>query len=660
MLINTWPKPSAAFTAHVTSGTAPLAVHFNAKASTGGWGVTNPFLQLDYQWDFDDAGAGQWTTYGYTHSINSKETGFGPVIGHVFESAGTYVVSLTVEDAQGQTSTTTETINVTAANSTFSGTDTICVSTGGDFTGAPAGANCVCTSAIHTNLPSGATTTTDALAGTYERVQSTYLASGKRVLLKAGETWTRTGQLTANDINITSGSPWHFGSFGTANDGRAILQATAHSTNFFTFADATPAVNGRITDIQCDVNGFQCNVIGWAKGNDSILLQNIKAAGLYTGPGCDTGSGPEASNIFIMECNFYDFTATNAGNAGGTFISTISNLVIMGCRFYNTAYGPEDTGDPELKAGQTPSPSGGVTQHVLRLQGANNCRVSDNYLGKSNKNKSVFLIHSPFAGTHPTDPEAYYFVVCDNYFEAGWEDLEVSNAIPANPQTGSASDKDMQNLIIERNFFYMGKDSASSISLEFADVVVRTNILSRPDPTTNTGYAFVTVTRASTNIVRSYGEIWMCGNSIYVEGVPTGAGSNLAGLLVQTSTNNPQGLHFDGKRFGALDNVMWSNGSAQTARIFVGGSTHNNGGFASLPVARVQGGVVRNNTVDAEVKTGDPGFANTSGDWNEYTDFVASAPGTDSSPMQSHPMSAIYDFTRVRYPRTGRKRGAFA
>jgi len=83
-------KPSANFTASPTSGTAPLAVDFNASGSSDPDGSI-----ASYNWAFGDGTTGTGVTTSHTYSI-----------------PGTYTVSLTVIDGQGATGSTTRIIQV--------------------------------------------------------------------------------------------------------------------------------------------------------------------------------------------------------------------------------------------------------------------------------------------------------------------------------------------------------------------------------------------------------------------------------------------------------------------------------------------------------------------------------------------------------------------
>ncbi|MCK4222094.1 MAG: PKD domain-containing protein, partial [Dehalococcoidia bacterium] len=83
-------KPSANFTASPTSGTAPLAVDFDASGSSDPDGSIT-----SYNWTFGDG-----------------STGTGVTTSHTYNTAGTYTVNLTVIDGQGATGSTTRIIQV--------------------------------------------------------------------------------------------------------------------------------------------------------------------------------------------------------------------------------------------------------------------------------------------------------------------------------------------------------------------------------------------------------------------------------------------------------------------------------------------------------------------------------------------------------------------
>ncbi len=87
-------SPSAGFTASPTSGSAPLAVSFDASGSSDSDGSI-----ASYAWTFGDG----WSTSGVTAS-------------HTYDSTGAYTAQLTVTDDDGATDTANRTIQVSAAS----------------------------------------------------------------------------------------------------------------------------------------------------------------------------------------------------------------------------------------------------------------------------------------------------------------------------------------------------------------------------------------------------------------------------------------------------------------------------------------------------------------------------------------------------------------
>ena len=128
--------PTAQLTASRTSGTAPMAVFFDATGTTDTTTTLDTFRELGYQFNFGDPLPGVWQ---YDSLPKNLQTG-GPLAAHVFETPGTYVVNLTVKDASGNSSSASVTINVQSADTVYSGTNTVCISANTDFTGCPSGA----------------------------------------------------------------------------------------------------------------------------------------------------------------------------------------------------------------------------------------------------------------------------------------------------------------------------------------------------------------------------------------------------------------------------------------------------------------------------------------------------------------------------------------
>lgn len=122
-----------------TQCVAPCGVHFNAELLTD-FEVELPFHHLSYHWNFDDADA-------YFRSLNSDfpfdadaNRAQGPMAAHVFETPGTYNVTLNLASKAGYYSNETIEIVVQAPESAFSAEETLCISSSSDFTDCPSGA----------------------------------------------------------------------------------------------------------------------------------------------------------------------------------------------------------------------------------------------------------------------------------------------------------------------------------------------------------------------------------------------------------------------------------------------------------------------------------------------------------------------------------------
>lgn len=167
-----------------TTGVAPLAVFFDASASTGLDG--DDFLSAHFSWSFGEASGGTWVTTGRSRN---EATGF--LVAHVFETPGSYVVSITVRDRSGRLGPArTLTITVTDPATVYAGAATRCVSRAGDFTGAPAGCDTI--------------TSADLAA------QVTWLnaSANRRLLLRRGETWPQVA------LELSGPGPNTLGAFG--------------------------------------------------------------------------------------------------------------------------------------------------------------------------------------------------------------------------------------------------------------------------------------------------------------------------------------------------------------------------------------------------------------------------------------------------------------
>ena len=130
------------------------------------FGAARPFHDLLYSWDFGDPNAGTWATNG-----KSKNTATGAVAAHVYETPGTYNVTLTIKN-DTQTQTYNQTITVDDPNTVFAA-NTVCIAKDNlNWNGCPSGASQV-------------TETGDVAT----RINAQLTAGKRRILLRRGDSW---------------------------------------------------------------------------------------------------------------------------------------------------------------------------------------------------------------------------------------------------------------------------------------------------------------------------------------------------------------------------------------------------------------------------------------------------------------------------------------
>jgi hypothetical protein len=145
----------------------------------------------------------------------NKNHAFGFSSAHVFETAGTFTVTLTVTDSTGTSDTHVETIYVDDPDVVWPGTNTICYRNGGadDYTGCPSGASTINTASWSTVCDSVDT-------------------EQKRALLRRGDTWTSGGTCKPKQ------GPGMIGAFGSgdkpviAPDARMVWMSNTHDFRF--------------------------------------------------------------------------------------------------------------------------------------------------------------------------------------------------------------------------------------------------------------------------------------------------------------------------------------------------------------------------------------------------------------------------------------------
>lgn len=270
------------------TGVAPLYVNFDATATTSTLS-TNPSHELFFAHDFGDTGAGVWANGVQSSGLTSKNAGYGPVTGHVYETPGTYIYTCVSTDAANPGSRT-KTIVVLDPDVVYnpaygSGYETICFSNTGNFTGAPAGATPI------------TVVGTDMLASF-----NAYKGNNKRLLFRKSDTWTCSAQLSCT--SITGMMVDGFGAGGTAATigSNTVVTVTPASLSASFFATYAGCSDLRLCNFRIESNSTTTGV-GLNNSISQILISRVEVRGCTGGFNAFPGTGG-TNNVFDQHCMY--------------------------------------------------------------------------------------------------------------------------------------------------------------------------------------------------------------------------------------------------------------------------------------------------------------------------------------------------------------------
>lgn len=503
-----------------TTGVNSLHVQFDASSTQAMAPVSNRvFHELQFDWDFGDDIAAVWG-YGPQAGNANKNFAYGPIAGHVFETAGIKTVTLTVKDPSGLLSSTSRTIEivVTDADTVFSGTNTVCLSTGTDFTGAPVGSS---------NIPNA----------TIANIQSSLL-SGKRVLLKRGDIWDSSSSLT---INSTTGI---FGAFGSGNKPRINMIGTVADLIL------TVATDWRIVDIELTSDGVYSAGKGGVSVTDSTNNLFLR---------CDISQGrnnftaANSNGLGIFDSVIHD-CFTTAGICA--YIDKVDNLAIYGNWMYMS------------------------TDHVCRVQGTAITAISYNNFERPSVLSGCALTVRGKANDSNVDLWnglwTEWVCISDNYCTTS--SVRGGDALAVKPQAVGHAER-LRHIIIERNVL-TSEDSPTLETLVSHNLTIRNNIIiSRYSYGISFGYGSV-----STDIVPPPDSIWVYNNTIYkpdtvyINGFSAVVLTNtteITGLVIKNNLSYSPADTRDGYTNGIAPSFFSSNTATEGVHYTLSGNSTN-------------------------------------------------------------------------------------
>lgn len=449
------------FTASVTTGVAPLSVFFDSTDTTSTQ-TAAAWRDCLFGVDSGDTASGNFT-YG-TRAGQSKRKGLGgPTWGHVYETPGTYTATQYVFDGVGY-SRRTQTIVVQDPDVVFSGTNTICCSTSGTFTGAPSGSN----NQTVANLAA-------ALA---------FLASGKRVLLQSADTWSIAA---ATSLSSTK-DQFVLGSFGA---GRALISLTA-GVALIRIAASTVS---RFQVIGIDVNGNSNAASYVVLGNTALTATGVHLHDVYAYDisSLYTTAGTHLTvNLSISKCRVERMKG--GGGYCGVF-AVCQNLVLV------------DTLVNDATA----------AEHNVRFQ-----YIGKGYIGgleaiNAAVNKNALTIRPPLwssSGINGLGNNIYteYVTVSDSKFASN-----TAYITTVTPQANN-SDERARRVIFERNYTYaLGTTAANGLVLSSFECISRNNVYNMTGASVYWNGVFIIL---NSTFVADANESW--NDTVYASGSFTG------------------------------------------------------------------------------------------------------------------------------------------
>lgn len=433
-----------------TSGIAPLTVFFDATGTTNPRVTGRPFHDLEYRWNFGDTSSPMWTR-GARAGSSSKNIATGPLAAHVYERPGTYTATVSVFDG---TSSVSRQISITVAdpNTAFSGTRTVCFSTGArGFGGCPAGAQQVRTSDFAAAI-------------------NAHRGTGKRLLFRRGETFNSGGTAI---INVNG--PGLIGAFGATTDPLPVLRRSGSGTAIQLSSGTTPTIRDwRVMDLNLvGSNGTQSFGVSMGGGMGQVTLLRLATQQQRIGVVADYGvtdyynrSGSTAGHKIWDQLALVDST-----------VSGVTHSTVVA----NKGYGTYMAADRLFYAGNYIDNGGTAANdvtHVARFPYLAKSVISNNTLMRPGPGGHVVKLHAPIWGGTSSASRGLgggysrWIILSDNKF------VGASNPwlVAIGPQNAQNNER-VRDVISERNWIVAGPGLQVAEIYFASDVTARNNIV---------------------------------------------------------------------------------------------------------------------------------------------------------------------------------------
>ena len=534
------------------TGVAPLYVNFDATGTTSS-ATSDPSHECLFGWNFGDTGAGTWANGVQGTGSNSKNTDYGPVAGHVFETpSGTpYTVTLGVSDYAGNTSIKTVAVTVIDPDVFYSGTNTICVSQTTDTTGAP----------------SGATLLTSQSASSIYSIFEANKGTNKRIMLHAGQNWTTNNTLSWAHSGMT------LTKFGSGATPKIVVNAAT----CVSFAGGLDEI--RLFDVDFEIDA------AFSTSTNGIVTNGVLTKALWmrvnanrTGGGTaflmNPGNGIDG-HLSFDQCAIVECSTTNRVDFGISGMSAFVSVVrgsIMGNSFDNATFG----------------------EQVLRIPHLRYSTVNHNNLARSNLNKAVFRVHGFNYDSWPVKSE--FNVLSNNILDNRGGRDDITNLGEFGAADGSVNREGVGRQLIENNMGYSKVDSTSGqvmFDVAAPDCTIRNNIFNCTVGTPSNNYKSCIFLGTNSGVVgNATTGTKVYNNSMFTNAFPRYSGSPAGGheYVAMISIFDRADL---GTTYGTLvarNNLIYSNNPQATLDA--------NGAFIVYPASTVATIMQDHNTTD--------------------------------------------------------------
>jgi hypothetical protein len=465
------------------SGAAPLAVFFDATASNAAPPTATAYHDLEYSWNFGDPTSGSWTK-GSRSGSSLRTVATGPVAAHVYETPGTYTVTLQIKSGSGTVSNSCIQIAVQSPDIVFAGSKTLCVSTSGTFNlGAP------------NECPAGSDTLTSA---NFKAAVEAAPATTKRILFRRGETFA-----AATSAILANTGAGIIGAFGTAA-AKPIVTTPAADAALRLSSNATPSfADWRVMDIEFDgLNGANAFGIAANGGFSQITMLRLAVHNVHIGVLFSDGTMDGLNTAVPLSVPLWDQIAI-----ADSSIANIDNGVATG-----GGYGVYLVAQRFSFMGNFIDNLGGG-EHGMRNPYLTKAAITNNTFANAAPSKLVLTVRGPdFVGGHPAYPAGTYtekLVVADNKFLGGNHQIIVSNGT-ANP----AIDQRQRDEIWERNWFVSGVGTQFAMAFNGTSrTTLRNNVFDLSGGTSHTGVSLSS--DATVTVSPANDTFWIYNNTFY-------------------------------------------------------------------------------------------------------------------------------------------------